>query len=170
VGSRLGYELRTLHLQSRSSTDWATPPVHFLVILEMGSWELFAWLALNCAPPISASQVARVTGVRCWHPAYYFLTCRGYCFFAPSFVSESFFSHSWLLLNLTGLNWGQLEISEKTQDRQTDRKWGQECWALGWRCPTLIAFLYLDSLRPCSLQFFKTLLLKSSLKPCRIPQ
>jgi hypothetical protein len=56
--------------------------------------------------------------------------------------------------------------SEKTYNRQTDRKWGQVCWVLGWRHPTLIAsFLYLYPLRPYSLEFFKTLLLKSSLKP-----
>jgi hypothetical protein len=38
----LEFELRTLHLQSRLSTAWATPPGHFAVdILEMGSLELF---------------------------------------------------------------------------------------------------------------------------------
>jgi hypothetical protein len=38
-----GFELRASHLQSRHSTTWATLPVHFaLVILEMGSWKLFA--------------------------------------------------------------------------------------------------------------------------------
>jgi hypothetical protein len=37
-----GFELRALYLQSRCFT-WATTPVHFaLVILEMGSWEIFA--------------------------------------------------------------------------------------------------------------------------------
>jgi phenylalanyl-tRNA synthetase alpha subunit len=30
----------------------------------------------------------------------------GACFLTPSFVRESFFSRSWLLLNLTGANWG----------------------------------------------------------------
>jgi hypothetical protein len=74
---------------------------------------------------------------------------------------------------ITEPNWaylGETGDSEKTQDRQTDRKWSQVCWVLWWRCPTFIAsFLYLYSLRPYSLQFFKTLLLKSSLKPCLKP-
>jgi hypothetical protein len=48
----LGFELRALYLQSRSSTPWAIPPVHFaLVILEMESHKLFAWLVLNHNPP-----------------------------------------------------------------------------------------------------------------------
>jgi hypothetical protein len=41
-----GFELRALSLQSRCST--AIPPVHFaLVILEMGSLELFALTGLE---------------------------------------------------------------------------------------------------------------------------
>jgi hypothetical protein len=52
--------------KARHSTAWATPPVHFpLVISGMESCELSPstpWgLALNCCPPISASQVARIT-------------------------------------------------------------------------------------------------------------
>jgi hypothetical protein len=45
----LEFELRALHLQSRCSTIWATPPVHFvLVILEMGgSHELFPLAVLE---------------------------------------------------------------------------------------------------------------------------
>jgi hypothetical protein len=39
----LGFELRVSSLQSRPSTAWVMPPVHFaLVLLEMGSHELFA--------------------------------------------------------------------------------------------------------------------------------
>jgi hypothetical protein len=39
----LVFELKPSLLQSRHSTTWATPPVHFaLVILEMGYQELFA--------------------------------------------------------------------------------------------------------------------------------
>jgi hypothetical protein len=74
-----------------------------------------------------------------------------------------------VITELTGLNWEWLEIQKRHSiDRQTES--GVECWALKWRWPTLIAsFLYLDSLRPYSLQFFKTLLLKSSLKPCLKP-
>jgi hypothetical protein len=48
-----GLELWTSCLQSRCSIAWATPPVHFaLVILE-----------------ISTSQVARMTGMSHWYPA-----------------------------------------------------------------------------------------------------
>jgi hypothetical protein len=54
-----GFELKALHLQSSA---WATPPAHFaLVILEMG----VLWTICPVWPQtvISASQVARVTGV-----------------------------------------------------------------------------------------------------------
>jgi hypothetical protein len=44
----LGLKLRASHLQSRCSTYSSTPPVHFaVVILEMGSQELFGWAALK---------------------------------------------------------------------------------------------------------------------------
>jgi hypothetical protein len=45
----LGFELRASLLQSRCSPTWATPPVHFaLVILEMGAlYELIAPAGLN---------------------------------------------------------------------------------------------------------------------------
>jgi hypothetical protein len=47
----LGFEFRASHLQSRYSTAWAIPLVHFaLVILEMGSCILFAWAGLNFSP------------------------------------------------------------------------------------------------------------------------
>jgi hypothetical protein len=37
------FEFRALYSKNRPSTIWATHPVHFaLVILEMGSWVLFA--------------------------------------------------------------------------------------------------------------------------------
>jgi hypothetical protein len=88
------------------------------------------------------------------------LHCRGCCFLTPSLVRASFISHSWLLLNLTGLNWRWLEIQKIHRiDRQTES---------GVRCVGHLgaSFFYLYSLRPYSLQFFKTLLLKSSLKPC----
>jgi hypothetical protein len=58
--------------------------------------------------------------------------------FAP--LLEQAFSRSWLLLKLTGTNWGVTGDSEKTQKRQTEN---QVFWELGWRCTTLIAsFLY----------------------------
>jgi hypothetical protein len=47
-----GLEFRALNLQTRHSTPKATPPVHFgLVILEMGSYELFIGTGSNCDPP-----------------------------------------------------------------------------------------------------------------------
>jgi hypothetical protein len=54
---------------------------------------------------------------------------RGHCFLhSLPFWSKVFLLTPWLLLDLTGLNWGQLEILEKTQNRQTDRqKVGVRC-------------------------------------------
>jgi hypothetical protein len=58
----LVFELRVSHLQSRLSTTWATPPVHFvLLILEMGSCEQFAQTGARILL-ISASPVAGITG------------------------------------------------------------------------------------------------------------
>jgi hypothetical protein len=61
---------RALNSQSRYSSTWVTPPVYFaLILLEMESWELFAWgwprtLILS----ISATHIARIivwdTGTR----------------------------------------------------------------------------------------------------------
>jgi hypothetical protein len=56
----LGFELRASHLQSRCSTSWTKPPVHFvLIILEMGSYKLCSWDGLKPSSIllISASQV-----------------------------------------------------------------------------------------------------------------
>jgi hypothetical protein len=87
--------------------------------------------------------------------SFYISYCRGHCFLTP--LLEQAFSLS-LLVITEQHNWAYLGASgdsEKTQDRQTDRKWSQVCWPLEWRCPTLIAsFLYLYSLRSYSLQFF----------------
>jgi hypothetical protein len=48
----LGFELSASYLQSRHSTAWVTPPVHFaLVILENSLTNYFPRLALNCDPP-----------------------------------------------------------------------------------------------------------------------
>jgi hypothetical protein len=45
------FELRTLCLQSRHSTAWATPPVHFgMVILEIGPRKLLACTGLQFRP------------------------------------------------------------------------------------------------------------------------
>jgi hypothetical protein len=45
----LGFEFRASCLQRRLFTIWATLPVHFaMVILEMGSHELFALSGLEC--------------------------------------------------------------------------------------------------------------------------
>jgi hypothetical protein len=47
-----GFELRVLHLQNRPSTTWATPLVHFaLIILEMGPVNYLPGLASNYDPP-----------------------------------------------------------------------------------------------------------------------
>jgi hypothetical protein len=62
----LEFELRAACLQTRHTTSWATHFAHFaLVILEMGSWELFLRAGKELQPSflISASQVARITGV-----------------------------------------------------------------------------------------------------------
>jgi hypothetical protein len=40
-----------------------------LVILEMGSHELFAWVGLN-QPPNLVSQVSRIIGESHWYPAH----------------------------------------------------------------------------------------------------
>jgi hypothetical protein len=40
----------------------------------------------------------------------------------PPLLEQVFSLGPWLLLNLTGFNWSRLEILEKVQDRQTDRK------------------------------------------------
>jgi hypothetical protein len=68
----LGFELRALHLQSRCSTAWATPPVHFaLVILEMGvPWTICPGWPWTVILPISTSQVARITGVSHCHSVW----------------------------------------------------------------------------------------------------
>jgi hypothetical protein len=61
----LGFELRASNLQSRRYTAWVIPSVHFaLVILEMGSCELFAqgW-PQTLILLTSVSQEARIIGV-----------------------------------------------------------------------------------------------------------
>jgi hypothetical protein len=64
----LGFEFRALCSQSRHSTAYATPPVHFaLVILMMGvSWTTFLGLEFVILL-ISVSQVSRITGASHWH-------------------------------------------------------------------------------------------------------
>jgi hypothetical protein len=63
LGVGLYFVLRASYLQSRSSTAWTTPPVHFArVTLEMGvsicpGWHQTAIL------PILASRVAKIPGV-----------------------------------------------------------------------------------------------------------
>jgi hypothetical protein len=61
----LGFELRASHLQSSSSTTWAMPPVHFvLVILEMGvSQTICSGWPQTLILLISVSQVASVIGM-----------------------------------------------------------------------------------------------------------
>jgi hypothetical protein len=51
----LGFELRPLHLQSRHSTSWNTPPDYFAVVIwRMGSCKLLAYAGLE--PPSCQSQ------------------------------------------------------------------------------------------------------------------
>jgi hypothetical protein len=71
VGWETGVELRILHLHSRCSTIWATPPVHFaLVILEMGvSWTVCSYWPQTMILLISFSQGARITDVSHQCPA-----------------------------------------------------------------------------------------------------
>jgi hypothetical protein len=61
----LEFEFRALGLQSKRSTAWATPPVHFaLVVLEMGvSGTIYLGWSPTPILPISASQVAKITGM-----------------------------------------------------------------------------------------------------------
>jgi hypothetical protein len=48
----------------KDTTTWSTPPVHFaLVILEVGSCELFAQTVLQLFLLISAFHGARITSV-----------------------------------------------------------------------------------------------------------
>jgi hypothetical protein len=64
-GIGLGSELRTSRLQSKHSTTWATPLVHFaLVILEMGSHQLSVWAGLE----LWSSQILphKQLGLQAW--------------------------------------------------------------------------------------------------------
>jgi hypothetical protein len=78
----LGFELRDSHLPSRYSLVSTTPPVHFaLVTLEMGlSQSITPGYPWTVILPISASQVARITGVNHWSTVsfllFFFLTNR----------------------------------------------------------------------------------------------
>jgi hypothetical protein len=64
---RLRFEFGALHLQSRHSTAWATSPAHFaLAILEMMSQTICLSWPQTMILLISASQIARITGMS--HP------------------------------------------------------------------------------------------------------
>jgi hypothetical protein len=55
---RLGFELRAWCLQSRCSSAWATPPVHFsLVIVEMGVFQALCWFFKSQSPKKLGLQV-----------------------------------------------------------------------------------------------------------------
>jgi hypothetical protein len=69
---RLEFKLRALPWQRGLSAPLAIPPIHFVVILEMGSGELFFWAGLKHEPPDPSPQVARVTGMSHWLPANLF--------------------------------------------------------------------------------------------------
>jgi hypothetical protein len=69
----LGFELRALHLQSRHSTTWATPggvtPFCCGYFEDGISWTICLGWPWTLILPISASQVARITGMGPWHLA-----------------------------------------------------------------------------------------------------
>jgi hypothetical protein len=66
------WELRASHLESsRHSVAWATPPIHFaLVILKKRSLELFSWASLE--PPSSESQLPKELGLQVWATGAWF--------------------------------------------------------------------------------------------------
>jgi hypothetical protein len=58
--SRLEFELRVSHLQSRHSTVWATPLVHFaLVVLKMGVSQTIclAWASKHNPPTLALARI-----------------------------------------------------------------------------------------------------------------
>jgi hypothetical protein len=58
----VGFKLGAMCLQSRHSTTWAKPPVHFaLITLEMWVWTICLGWPVTEIFLISASQVARIT-------------------------------------------------------------------------------------------------------------
>jgi hypothetical protein len=75
----------------------------WLISIILATWEAEIWrIAVQSQP----RQIVR------W---------RRHCFLSPSLVRASFLSHSWLLPNLTGLNWGPVEIQKRHRiDRQTE--------------------------------------------------
>jgi hypothetical protein len=89
----LEFELRALQLQSRYSTTYTTPPVHFaLVILEMGvSGTIYLGWPQTSILPISASQVASITGMshRCLAEDW-ILISHQYLVFFPSICKNAF--------------------------------------------------------------------------------
>jgi hypothetical protein len=60
----LGFELRALRLQSRHSTSWATPPVHFGYFGVGGLSNYLYRLPLNCGPPNLSLPSSWITGMR----------------------------------------------------------------------------------------------------------
>jgi hypothetical protein len=74
----LRFEPRALHLQSRHSTTWATPLLHFsLITFGKGvSWTICLGWPQTIIILISAFQVARTIGESHWCPASYCLINR----------------------------------------------------------------------------------------------
>jgi hypothetical protein len=109
----------------------------------------FLSLRRHCAPFLSAKQ-----------------TLSGVSFFSLVPLWEQAFSHSWLLLNLTGANWGRWEMQKRHRiDRQTESR--IRCFGCsgGDTQPSLLlfslilfillcSFLCLYSLRPYSFIVF----------------
>jgi hypothetical protein len=94
----LKFEFGALHLQSRHSTAWATPLIHFaLVALEMGvsqtTCSTWPWTLILLS---SASQVTSITSISHLHSTYFGPSsslfkskdCLHYCFTKANRVSS----------------------------------------------------------------------------------
>jgi hypothetical protein len=68
---RLGFKLRASGLLGRCSTAWATPPVHFaLVLLEMGPLWTLLGLAWHFNPPDLSLPSSWNYRPEPWHPVF----------------------------------------------------------------------------------------------------
>jgi hypothetical protein len=121
---RLGFELRASHLQSRHCTCLSHTSSHFaLVVLKMWSRGLFAWLTSEETLLISASQVARITGVSLWCPAHIY-----------NFIISHLYKNSYLKTE-ADLYWHLLLLPYFTDENWYSKEWvcplGVHCLAHG---------------------------------------
>jgi hypothetical protein len=106
----LGFEFRDSCLQSRCSTSWITPPVHFALVTfwKWGLTNYLPGLALNSNPPNLSLSVARFTDVSRQHLAslffFYFIKLCTLCL-TKLILVESSIIISDLLLNSHFLRW-----------------------------------------------------------------